>query len=87
MTVAMIVLFWLVTPDWLNARTIPAIIAQNTPLALAALAMTFSIIARHIDLSVGSVLALAGVVCGIVYPRDRRALARAPRRDRSRRSS
>jgi ribose/xylose/arabinose/galactoside ABC-type transport system permease subunit len=66
-TLAMIVVFWLVTPSWLNLRTIPAIIAQNTPLALVAMAMTFSIISRHIDLSTGSVLALSGVVCGIVF--------------------
>ena len=66
-TLVMIFIFWLVTPSWLNPRTIPAIIAQNTPLALVAMAMTFSIISRHIDLSTGSVLALAGVVCGIVF--------------------
>jgi ribose/xylose/arabinose/galactoside ABC-type transport system permease subunit len=66
-TVAMVFVFWLVTPSWLNPRTIPAIIAQNAPLALVAMAMTFSIISRHIDLSTGSVLALAGVVCGIVF--------------------
>jgi len=66
-TLLMVVLFWLVTPAWLNLRTIPAIISQNTPLALVAMAMTFSIVSRHIDLSTGSVLALAGVVCGIVF--------------------
>jgi ribose transport system permease protein len=66
-TVLMILIFWVVTPSWLNLRTIPAIIAQNTPLALVAMAMTFSIVSRHIDLSTGSVLALAGVVCGIVF--------------------
>jgi ribose/xylose/arabinose/galactoside ABC-type transport system permease subunit len=66
-TILMVLVFWLVTPSWLNLRTIPAIVAQNTPLALVAMAMTFSIISRHIDLSTGSVLALAGVVCGIVF--------------------
>jgi ribose/xylose/arabinose/galactoside ABC-type transport system permease subunit len=67
MIVALVVLFWLVSPGWLHARTIPSIVAQNTPLALAAMAMTFSIISRHIDLSVGTVLALSGVVCGVVF--------------------
>jgi ribose/xylose/arabinose/galactoside ABC-type transport system permease subunit len=67
MTVAMVAIFWLTSPTWLNPRTIPAIVAQNAPLALVAMAMTFSIISRHIDLSTGSVLALAGVVCGVVY--------------------
>lgn len=67
MTVAMVAVFWQVSPTWLNPRTIPAIVAQNAPLALAAMAMTFCIISRHIDLSTGSVLALSGVVCGIVF--------------------
>jgi ribose/xylose/arabinose/galactoside ABC-type transport system permease subunit len=67
MTVALVAIFWLVSPSWLNPRTIPTIIAQNAPLALAAMAMTFSIISRHIDLSVGTVLALSGVVCGVVF--------------------
>jgi ribose/xylose/arabinose/galactoside ABC-type transport system permease subunit len=67
MTVLMVLVFGQVSPAWLNPRTIPAIIAQNAPLALVAMAMTFSIISRHIDLSTGSVLALAGVVCGLVF--------------------
>jgi ribose/xylose/arabinose/galactoside ABC-type transport system permease subunit len=66
-TIAMLVVFWRVEPSWLNPRTIPAIIAQNTPLALVALAMTFAIISRHFDLSPGSALALSGVVCGVVF--------------------
>ena len=67
MTVAMVIIFWSVEPTWLNPRTIPAIIAQNAPLALVSVAMTFSIISRHIDLSPGAALALSGVICGIVY--------------------
>jgi ribose transport system permease protein len=67
MTIVMLVAFWSVEPSWLNARTIPAIIAQNAPLALVAMAMTFSIISRHIDLSPGSALALSGVVAGVTY--------------------
>ena len=67
MTLVMMGIFWQVSPAWLNPRTIPAIVAQNAPLALVAMAMTFCIISRHIDLSTGSVLALSGVVCGIVF--------------------
>lgn len=67
MTVVMVLVFWRVSPSWLNPRTIPAIIAQNAPLALVALAMTFSIVSRHIDLSPGSSVALSGVVCGLVF--------------------
>lgn len=67
MTVVLVAAFWQAEPAWLNTRTIPAIIAQNAALALVAMAMTFSIIARHIDLSPGSALALAGVIVGLVY--------------------
>ncbi len=67
MTVVMVIAFWRAEPSWLNSRTIPAIVSQNAPLALVAMAMTFSIISRHIDLSPGSALALAGVVVGLVY--------------------
>ena len=67
MTVLMVLAFWRAEPSWLNSRTVPAIVSQNAPLALVALAMTFSIIARHIDLSPGSALALAGVVVGLAY--------------------
>ncbi len=66
-TVVVAIVFWSVEPSWLNPRTIPAIIAQNAPLALVAMAMTFSIISRHIDLSPGSALALAGVIAGLVW--------------------
>lgn len=76
MTGAMVLVFWSIAPSWLNPRTIPAIIAQNAPLALVSVAMTFSIISRHIDLSPGAALALSAVVCGIVY-RDTGSLALA----------
>jgi ribose transport system permease protein len=74
MTVIAIVAFRFVEPSWLNRHTLQAIVTQNGPLALVAMAMTFSIISRHIDLSPGSMLALAGVVIGLVY-RDTGSLA------------
>jgi ribose transport system permease protein len=67
MTVIAVVAFRFVEPSWLNRHTLQAIVTQNGPLALVAMAMTFSIISRHIDLSPGSMLALAGVVIGLVY--------------------
>ena len=50
-------------------------------LALVAMAMTFAIISRHIDLSPGSMLALSGAVMGIVY-RDTAASPSPARRAR-----
>ena len=67
MTAALLVAFRIVQPSWLNADTVQNLIIQNTPLALVAIAMTFSIISRYIDLSPGSMIALSGAVIGLVY--------------------
>jgi ribose transport system permease protein len=67
MTGGLLVVFWIVQPAWLNSQTIQSLVTENAPLALVALAMTFSIISRHIDLSPGSMVALVGLVIGLVY--------------------
>jgi ribose transport system permease protein len=67
MTIMAVAAFRGVEPSWLNRHTLQAIITQNGPLAIVAMAMTFSIVSRYIDLSPGSMLALAGVVIGVVY--------------------
>jgi ribose transport system permease protein len=67
MTGALLVIFRIAEPDWLNSGTIQNLIIQNAPLALVAMAMTFSIVSRHIDLSPGSMIALSGAVIGLVY--------------------
>jgi ribose transport system permease protein len=67
MTGALLVIFRISEPGWLNSQTIQSLVAQNAPLALVAVAMTFAIISRHIDLSPGSMIALAGAVIGLVY--------------------
>jgi ribose transport system permease protein len=67
MTGTLLVVFRIVQPGWLNSRTIQNLVSQNTPLALVAMAMTFAIISRRIDLSPGSMIALSGAVIGLVY--------------------
>jgi ribose/xylose/arabinose/galactoside ABC-type transport system permease subunit len=67
MTGALLVAFRIVQPGWLNSQTVQNLVIQNTPLALVAMAMTFAIISRHIDLSPGSMIALSGAVIGLVY--------------------
>ena len=57
MTVVAVVAFRFVEPSWLNGNTLQSIVTQNGPLAIVAMAMTFSIISRHIDLSPGAMLA------------------------------
>jgi ribose transport system permease protein len=66
-TVGAVVVFRLIEPSWLNDRTLQSIVTQNAPLAVVAMAMTFAIVSRHIDLSPGAMLALVGVVIGLVF--------------------
>jgi ribose/xylose/arabinose/galactoside ABC-type transport system permease subunit len=67
MTVVLVLAFRVIEPTWLNGNTLQSIVAQNAPLAVVAMAMTFSIISRHIDLSPGALIALSGTIIGIVY--------------------
>jgi ribose/xylose/arabinose/galactoside ABC-type transport system permease subunit len=67
MTAGLLAAFRIVQPGWLNSHTIQNLVIQNTPLALVAMAMTFAIVSRHIDLSPGSMIALSGAVVGLVY--------------------
>jgi ribose transport system permease protein len=65
-TGALVILFWRLSPGWLNSQTVPFIIAQNAPLEVLAVGMTFSMISSNIDLSPGSMLSLAAMVTGLV---------------------
>ena len=66
-TLGLVLAFRLIEPDWLNGNTLQSVVAQNAPLAVVAMAMTFSIISRHIDLSPGSLIALSGTAIGLTY--------------------
>jgi ribose/xylose/arabinose/galactoside ABC-type transport system permease subunit len=66
-TLALLGLFALIEPTWITGDTLQLLVAQYTPLALIAVAMTFSIIAGQIDLSPGSMVGFTGVVVGLVF--------------------
>lgn len=55
-------LFGALEPSFLGAANLRNVLVQTLPVALAALGMTFVIVSGGIDLSVGSIMALAGVV-------------------------
>ncbi len=55
-------LFGALEPSFLGAANLRNVLVQTLPVALAALGMTFVIVSGGIDLSVGSAMALAGVV-------------------------
>jgi inositol transport system permease protein len=58
----MIILLSIVQPAFLSATNIFNVLTQSSIFGIMALGMTFVIIAKGIDLSVGSVLAFSGVV-------------------------
>ena len=53
---------WILTPHFLTVSNLLNVAQQTTIVAIIAVGMTFVIITAGIDLSVGSVLAFAGVV-------------------------
>ncbi len=63
---ALVVCFWALSPGWLNSQTLPFIVAQNAPLEVLAVGMTFSMVSANIDLSPGSMLSLAAMLSGLV---------------------
>lgn len=59
-----------IQPAWFSWSTLQTALTQNAPLAIVAVAMTFSIISGNIDLSPGAMIALTGVIVGLVFQRD-----------------
>jgi ribose transport system permease protein len=67
LTIVMVSIFAVVNDNFLTLSNFQNIIEQNAALAIVAVGVTFAIIARMIDLSPGSVVALAGVLMAIVF--------------------
>ena len=55
---------WALTPHFLTAQNLVNVLEQTSINAIVAVGMTFVILSGGIDLSVGSIVALAGVVLG-----------------------
>ena len=66
-TVLLLGFFIGLEPKWISGNTLQLLVAQYAPLALISMAMTFSVIAGHIDLSPGSMVGLTGVAVGLVF--------------------
>src|ERR671933_2236833 len=64
------VVLWALTPHFLTVSNLLNVAEQAAIIAIVAVGMTFVIITGGIDLSVGSVLAFAGVVMGSVLHAD-----------------
>jgi ribose transport system permease protein len=63
--IALCVVLWILTPYFLTVSNLLNIAEQTSINAIVAVGMTFVIISGGIDLSVGSLVALAGVVLGL----------------------
>lgn len=62
---ALVVLFSLLSDNFLTSRTLMTVANQAPDLTVMAVGMTFVLVIAGIDLSVGSVMALAGSVLGV----------------------
>jgi ribose transport system permease protein len=57
----------MVDRNFLTLQNFTNIVNQYSALAIVSVGITFSIISRHIDLSPGSLIALSGIVFGLVF--------------------
>jgi ribose transport system permease protein len=62
----MCLFLWQATPAFLTVRNLLNIGRQVSLIGIMAIGMTFVLISREVDLSVGSIYALGGLVCGIL---------------------
>lgn len=67
MLAVLFVIFSIVNQNFLSLANFKALLEQNAALAIVAVGMTFALISRNIDLAPGSLIALAGVIIGLVY--------------------
>ena len=63
--VALLVALWGATPHFATVSNLVNVVEQSTIIGIVAVGMTFVIVSGGIDLSVGSVVALAGIVFGL----------------------
>jgi ribose transport system permease protein len=67
---ALCLLLWILTPHFLTVSNLLNVLEQTSINAIVAVGMTYVIISGGIDLSVGSLLALAGVVLAALLHQD-----------------
>ena len=68
--VALCLLLWILTPHFLTVSNLLNVLEQTSINAVIAVGMTFVILSAGIDLSVGSLLALSGVVMATLLHRE-----------------
>jgi ribose/xylose/arabinose/galactoside ABC-type transport system permease subunit len=68
--VALCVVLWILTPHFLTVSNLLNVAEQTSINAIVAVGMTFVILSAGIDLSVGSIVAVSGVVLGMALRSD-----------------
>ncbi len=71
-------LLWIATPYFATAANLANVAEQSAIVGVIAVGMTFVILTGGIDLSVGSLVALAGIVIGVAVQRGMPALIAVP---------
>jgi ribose/xylose/arabinose/galactoside ABC-type transport system permease subunit len=67
MLAVLVVIFANLNPYFLTLANLKTLLEQNAALIIIAVGMTFAIISRNIDLAPGSLIALCGVITGLVF--------------------
>ncbi|WP_342433420.1 ABC transporter permease [Neobacillus sp. FSL H8-0543] len=62
---ALVILFAILSPHFLNTNNLLTVLAQVSIIAIMAFGMTFVLMIGEIDLSVGSIAALSGLILGL----------------------
>ena len=62
MIILLVIIFGIISPPFLNLSNIMNLIGQTSVLAILSIGMTFVIISRGLDLSIGSNIAFSGVI-------------------------
>ncbi len=65
--IILVALFTALNPHFLTVANLTTMFEQNSALLIIAVGMTFAIISRNIDLAPASIIALSGVLIGLVY--------------------
>src|SRR5262245_14518151 len=65
--IVLVLLFTSLNPHFLTLANLTTMLEQNSALMIVAAGMTFAIISRNIDLAPASIIALSGVLIGLVY--------------------
>jgi ribose/xylose/arabinose/galactoside ABC-type transport system permease subunit len=61
---------WIATPHFMTASNLLNVVEQSTVIGVLAVGMTFVILTGGIDLSVGSLVALSGIIFGVAVRSD-----------------